>query len=56
MEVRNSQYGALIDMFTGNTYVMLVTTGKYAAVPTTLLQLNIAAARKHFEKFFPDSS
>ena len=40
--------------YTGNTYIMIVMTGKYALVPTTLLQVNIAAARKQFEKLIPE--
>jgi Ras-related GTP-binding protein A/B len=55
-EVRNSQFSAFIDMFTGNTYIMVITTGPGAKVPTTLTQLNIAAARKHFEKFIPENT
>jgi hypothetical protein len=56
MEVRNSHFAALIDQFTGNTYLMLVMTGENATVPTTLLEFNIAAARKHFEKFIPENN
>lgn len=56
MEVRNSQFSAFIDMFTGNTYIMVITTGPGSKVPTTLTQLNIAAARKHFEKFIPENT
>jgi Ras-related GTP-binding protein A/B len=56
MEVRNSQFTAFIDMFTGNTYIMVITAGAGAKVPTTLTQLNVAAARKHFEKFIPENT
>ena len=56
MEVRNSQFNALIDMFTGNTYIMVVMTDKYANIPSSLLQLNIASAKKHFEKFIPENA
>jgi Ras-related GTP-binding protein A/B len=56
MEVRNSQFTALIDLFTGNTYIMLIMTGDSAKISTTLTQLNIAAARKHFEKFIPENA
>lgn len=55
MEVRNSQFSAYIDVFTGNTYIMVITAGPSAkGVPTTLTQLNINAARKHFERFTSD--
>lgn len=51
MEVRNSQFSAYIDLFTGNTYIMVIMTGDNGKIPTTLTALNINAARKHFEKF-----
>lgn len=54
MEVKNSLFTAYIDVFTGNTYIMVIMSG--SAVPTALTQLNIASARKHFEKFMPESS
>ena len=54
MEVRNSHFNAFIDLFTGNTYIMVIMSE--AKVPTTLVQLNIAAARKHFEKFIPENT
>lgn len=56
MEVRNSQFTAFIDSFTGNTYIMVIMTGENSKIPTTLTQLNIAAARKHFEKFIPETA
>jgi Ras-related GTP-binding protein A/B len=56
MEVRNSQFTAYIDTFTGNTYIMVITAGAGSKIPTTLTQLNIAAARKHFEKFIPENT
>ena len=56
MEVRNSQFTAYIDMFTGNTYIMVIMAGAGSKIPTTLTQLNIAAARKHFEKFIPENA
>ena len=55
MEVRNKQFSAFIDAFTGNTYIMVIMTGEGAKVPTTLTQLNIAAAKKHFERFIPQA-
>lgn len=56
MEVRNSKFTALIDLFTGNTYIMLVMTGEDAKISTALTQFNISAARKHFEKFIPENA
>lgn len=56
MEVRNSQFTAFIDLFTGNTYIMVIMAASGSKIPTTLTQLNIAAARKHFEKFIPENS
>lgn len=52
--MKNSLFTAYIDVFTGNTYIMVIMSG--SAVPTALTQLNIAFARKHFEKFMPESS
>jgi len=54
MEVRNSHFTAFIDLFTGNTYIMVIMSAN--KVPTTLTQLNIASARKHFEKFIPENT
>ena len=56
MEVRNSQFTAFIDSFTGNTYIMIIMAGEGSKLHTALTQLNIAAARKHFEKFIPESA
>ena len=56
MEVRNSLFSSYIDLFTGNTYIMIIAAGENASTPTALTQLNIAAARRHFEKFFPENS
>jgi len=56
MEVRNSQFTAFIDMFTVNTYIMVIMTGANAKISTTLTQLNISAARKHFESFIPENA
>lgn len=69
MEVRNSQFTAFIDTFTGNTYIMIVIASKQqndskngtltsssSKIPTTLIQLNIAAAKRHFEKFVPENA
>jgi Ras-related GTP-binding protein A/B len=56
MEVRNSQFTSFIDLFTGNTYIMVIMAGNGSKIPTALTQLNIAAARKHFEKFIPENN
>ncbi len=56
MEVRNSQFTAIIDMFTPNTYIMVTMVAPWAKISTALTQLNISAARKHFEKFIPENS
>lgn len=56
MEVQNSQYKAIIDMFTGNTYIMVVMIGDAAKISSSLTKLNIEAAKKHFEKFIPENS
>lgn len=57
MEVRNSHFTAYIDAFTDNTYIMVVMTGSTEPkTSTTVIQMNIAAARKHFEKFIPENS
>ena len=53
MEVRNSHFSAFIDMFTGNTYIMIIIPGSH--ISTTLTELNIAAAKKHFEKLIPEN-
>jgi Ras-related GTP-binding protein A/B len=54
MEVRNSHFTAFIDLFTGNTYIMVIMMRQ--DVSTTLTHLNIGAARKHFDKFIPETS
>mmetsp|Transcript_7674 Transcript_7674/g.11390 ORF Transcript_7674/g.11390 Transcript_7674/m.11390 type:complete len:304 (+) Transcript_7674:89-1000(+) len=54
MEVRNSRFTAFIDLFTSNTYMMVIM--KRSDVSTTLAHLNIAAARKHFDKFIPENT
>eukprot|EP01038_Epipyxis_sp_PR26KG_P005937 gene5937-8185_t len=56
MEVRNSQFTAYIDLFTSNTYIMVIMTGSGSKIPTTLTQLNIAAAKKYFESFLPETA
>jgi len=53
MEVRNSNFSSFIDIFTANTYVMVIL--KDSKIPTEAIQLNIRNARKHFEKLERDS-
>lgn len=48
MEVRNSQFAAFIDMFTANTYVMIITSD--SSIPSAAMLINIKNARKHFER------
>lgn len=47
MEVRNSRFAAFIDIFTSNTYVMVVTSDP--TLPSEATLVNIRNARKHFE-------
>ncbi|XP_017876705.1 ras-related GTP-binding protein A [Ceratina calcarata] len=48
MEVRNSNFAAFIDVFTSNTYVMVIMSDP--AIPSAATLINIRNARKHFEK------
>uniref|UniRef100_A0A2K5C376 Ras-related GTP-binding protein n=1 Tax=Aotus nancymaae TaxID=37293 RepID=A0A2K5C376_AOTNA len=48
MEVRNSNFAAFIDIFTLNTYVMVVMSDP--SIPSAATLINIRNARKHFEK------
>ncbi|UYV82202.1 RRAGB [Cordylochernes scorpioides] len=48
MEVRNSHFDAFIDIFTPNTYVMVVMSDP--DIPSAVTRINIQNARKHFEK------
>ncbi|XP_053373464.1 ras-related GTP-binding protein A [Mercenaria mercenaria] len=48
MEVRNSRFAAFIDVFTPNTYVMVVMSDP--GIPSAATLINIKNARKHFEK------
>eukprot|EP00455_Lapot_gusevi_P031882 TRINITY_DN3473_c0_g1_i3.p1 TRINITY_DN3473_c0_g1~~TRINITY_DN3473_c0_g1_i3.p1 ORF type:complete len:304 (+),score=106.47 TRINITY_DN3473_c0_g1_i3:55-966(+) len=49
MEVRNSNFAAFIDVFTTNTYIMVVMSDPTIKSAATLM--NIDAARDHFEPF-----
>eukprot|EP00640_Fibrocapsa_japonica_P003472 CAMPEP_0113939342 /NCGR_PEP_ID=MMETSP1339-20121228/5674_1 /TAXON_ID=94617 /ORGANISM="Fibrocapsa japonica" /LENGTH=307 /DNA_ID=CAMNT_0000942817 /DNA_START=65 /DNA_END=988 /DNA_ORIENTATION=- /assembly_acc=CAM_ASM_000762 len=58
MEVCNSRFTAFIDLLTTNTYIMVVLGDQGSnggAAATAATQLNIQAARKHFERFIPQS-
>lgn len=48
MEVRNSNFAAFIDVFTPNTYVMVILSDP--SIPSAATLINIRNARKHFEK------
>ena len=51
MQVRNSRFRAFIDVFTANTYVMVIVSNP--AVRTQVTEWNIQHARTHFEQFIP---
>jgi len=48
MEVQNSAFTAFIDVFTSNTYVMVIMSNP--AIQPAVTLLNIQAVRQHFEK------
>jgi Ras-related GTP-binding protein A/B len=52
--VRNSSFTAFIDSFTANTYIMVILSDP--SIQTATTQLNIRAARRHFEKFVPQTA
>eukprot|EP01113_Clastostelium_recurvatum_P047690 TRINITY_DN854_c0_g1_i1.p1 TRINITY_DN854_c0_g1~~TRINITY_DN854_c0_g1_i1.p1 ORF type:complete len:327 (-),score=87.92 TRINITY_DN854_c0_g1_i1:120-1004(-) len=54
MEVRNSAFAAFIDVFTSNTYIMVIMSDPTIQAAATLI--NIDVARSHFEKFITQSS
>eukprot|EP01118_Nematostelium_gracile_P002183 TRINITY_DN12413_c0_g1_i1.p1 TRINITY_DN12413_c0_g1~~TRINITY_DN12413_c0_g1_i1.p1 ORF type:complete len:311 (-),score=73.01 TRINITY_DN12413_c0_g1_i1:16-948(-) len=49
MEVRNSNFAAFIDVFTTNTYIMVIMSDQTIQSAATLI--NIGLARHHFENF-----
>merc|ERR1712228_318254 len=53
MEVRNSNFAAFIDVFTANTYVMVIVSD--SQIPSEAIMINIRNARKHFEKVERDA-
>lgn len=52
-ELRAHSFSAFIDVLTPNTYILVVMPANAAESATTLM--NIAVARKHFEKLERDS-
>lgn len=53
MEVRNSNFSSFIDVFTANTYVMVILSDSH--IPAEAILINIRNARKHFEKLEKDN-
>lgn len=49
MEVKNKNFTAFIDIFTTNTYIMIIVSDE--TIESAATNLNIQAARPHFEKF-----
>lgn len=49
MEVRNARFAAFIDVFTSNTYVMVITSDP--SIQSAAILINVQNARSHFEKF-----
>jgi len=49
MEVKNKNFTAFVDIFTANTYIMIITTNP--KIQSAAVNLNIHVARPHFEKF-----
>lgn len=52
MEVKNQNFSAFIDVFTANTYIMIIMSNPKIQPAATML--NVAAARVHFERFVTD--
>ena len=52
-QVRNSNFSAFIDVFTANTYVMVILSD--SKIPSEAILVNIRNARKHFEQLERDS-
>ncbi|KAK7090262.1 ras-related GTP-binding protein A isoform X1 [Littorina saxatilis] len=48
MEIRNSSFAAFIDVFTTNTYIMVILSDP--SIPSAATLINIKNARKYFEK------
>lgn len=54
LEVKSSNFIAFINMITKNLYIMVVMVGPKSKSSSSLIQLNIASAKKFFDKFIPD--
>ena len=54
MEVRNSNFAAFIDLFTTNTYIMVIMSDP--SIQSAAILINISLARNHFEKFIQNST
>ena len=55
MTVRNSRFMACFDLFTSNTCIMVILSDGEVASNLAAIQINIDAAKKHFERFIPRS-
>ena len=53
LQVRNSNFSAFIDVFTANTYVMVIVSD--SQIPSEAIMINIRNARKHFERLERDA-
>ncbi|KAF2364452.1 Gtr1/RagA G protein [Trinorchestia longiramus] len=53
MEIKNSNFVAYIEVFTANTYVMVIMSD--TSIPSAATLLNIRNARKHFEQLERDA-
>jgi Ras-related GTP-binding protein A/B len=49
MEIRNKNFSAYIDVFTANTYIMIISSD--TRIQPAAMSVNVAAARSLFEKF-----
>lgn len=54
MEVRNNNFTAFIDMFTSQTYIMVIMSDP--TIQSTAININIQVARSHFEKYLSESN
>ena len=54
-QVRNSRFMACFDLFTSNTCIMVILSDGEVASNLAAIQINIDAAKKHFERFIPRS-
>ena len=53
--MRNSRFMACFDLFTSNTCIMVILADGEVASNLAAIQINIDAAKKHFERFIPRS-